>query len=488
LKGGAEAASDDIWALHATLYTALTGKLPFLATERDALRKQMMASRPKPLSEHGLDERALAEIVARGLVGERRLRVAELGELSQSLDGWERDPRALPPRRAPAPRPTARGVGDLLGNPNAGSLNDGIVIDASVLSVVAAAPPRLPAASMPVVAAPPPLPAVSAPPPLPAVSAPPPLPAVAVTAPPLPSAAVAVPPLPAAALPPPAAPPAALPPLPPLPPEPAWTPAPQASLDQLVAQLPKPAPFPAVVAPVRAPVKRRLSFNPFEKKRKLWPIVVGAAAMGGLGVYVALGGGGSAAPPPAPSAVVPAAAPKPRVAEKPKLSPAETREICVRSHFPDRAFQAGTEFAFVCEEGDFRELSRRLFSVVKQQPPAAGEGEPKAPGAAAVGLGWYELPAAAIIRKSCCVAATAVVLPETVGWCEQLQSAVRRIADDSDKAGDGAPGARAFDKAVTCLYVHRINRPYSFTGPPSEPQRREFQRFLSLAAISNARR
>jgi hypothetical protein len=265
----------------------------------------------------------------------------------------------------------------------------------------------------------------------------------------------------------------------------------------LVAQLPQVAavPFPAVVAPVHPPAPRRLSFNPFEKKRRVWPIVAGAAAMGGLGVYVALSAGGApsstaaAAPPP------PVAAPKPRVAEKPKVSPAETRATCVRSYFPERAFASGTDFSSVCDEGDFREASKRLFTMVKQQPLAA---RPAPEGGAAVAksaadsanvsLGWYELPAAAIIRKSCCTGASAVVLPETVGWCEQLQSAVRRIADDSEKAGDVAPGARAFDKAVTCLYVHRINRPYTYERPPSEPQRREFQRFLSLAAISEARR
>jgi hypothetical protein len=263
----------------------------------------------------------------------------------------------------------------------------------------------------------------------------------------------------------------------------------------LVAQLPQvaTAPFPAVVAPVHPPPPRRLSFNPFEKKRRLWPIVAGAAAMGGLGVYVILGGGGAPPTTAAAPASAPVIAPKPRGPEKPKLSPSETRASCIRSYFPERAFGSGTELGGVCEEGDFRELVKHLFTTVKQQPLAERPGSEggaavEKSAAANVNLGWYELPAAAIIRKSCCTGASAVVLPETVGWCEQLQSAVRRIADDSEKAGDVAPGARAFDKAVTCLYVHRINRPYTYERPPSEPQRREFQRFLSLAAISEARR
>lgn len=524
LRGGADAPSDDIWALHATLYSALTGKPPFLATQRDALTKQMLAGRPKTLAEHGLDEPALAEIVARGLMGERRLRVTDLGELSRALDGWERDPRALPAKRPPAPRPAPRSVVDLVATPAAARVDD-IVIDGALLPVegtqapalvvgasaprgqpprlstassalpsgppplpvaaapVASGPPPLPVASPSVAAAPPPLPvasllapgassllapspALTAPPPLPAVTAPPPLPAM--TAPPTqPQAAAIV----AAAL-------------PPLPPEPAWSPVPQASLSELVAQLPKAAPAPVALARANPP-SRRLSFNPFERKRKLWPIVVGAAAMGGLGVYVAVGASGQPAPPPAPSAAAVQIAPKPRAPEKPKVSAAEARDSCVRSHFPERAFQAGVEFGFVCEEGDFREAARQLFTVVKQQPLAAEAGKAEA---VAAGLSWYELPAASIIRKSCCVASTGVVLPETVGWCEQLQSAVRRIADDSDKSGDVAPGVRAFDKAVNCLYVHRINRPYTYQVPPTDPQRKVFQRFLSQAAISEASR
>lgn len=81
-----------------------------------------------------------------------------------------------------------------------------------------------------------------------------------------------------------------------------------------------------------------------------------------------------------------------------------------------------------------------------------------------------------------------MVLPETVGWCEQLQSVMRRIADDSAKAGDLAPAARAFDKAVSCLFANRIPKPYLYDRAPSAANRRAFQHFLSRAAISEARR
>jgi hypothetical protein len=104
------------------------------------------------------------------------------------------------------------------------------------------------------------------------------------------------------------------------------------------------------------------------------------------------------------------------------------------------------------------------------------------------GLSWYELPATAIIRRHCCTAAPPLTLPESAGWCEQLQSAVRRVADDSSKAVDLAPAARDFDKAVNCLFANKIARPYPYDKPPNDANRAAFQQFLGRAAVSDARR
>jgi hypothetical protein len=103
-------------------------------------------------------------------------------------------------------------------------------------------------------------------------------------------------------------------------------------------------------------------------------------------------------------------------------------------------------------------------------------------------LGWYELPATAIIRRTCCPGAVPITLPETPGWCEQLQTVVRRMADDSAKSVDLAPVARTFDKAVGCLYGQRIRHGYAYEGPPASANRASFQQFLGRAAIISARR
>ena len=87
-----------------------------------------------------------------------------------------------------------------------------------------------------------------------------------------------------------------------------------------------------------------------------------------------------------------------------------------------------------------------------------------------------------------CPQAAPVILPETQGWCEQLQSVVRRMADDSAKSVDLAPGARAYDKAVGCLYANRVRHGYTYSVQPNAGSRALFQQFLSRAAVISARR
>jgi len=440
LKGSAETAPDDVWALHATLYAALTRHAPFNAPTRDALLKQMLAGRPKSLSAFGLDEPALQEILDRGLAYERRVRVTELTELIATLDGWERDPRAMPTKRQIAPRPASRNLMDIVGATGSKERDDGIVIDGASLpddegaeleprplSATGHAAPLPPAASLGRAAS----------------SAP--------GAPALPTARVAHEALGSSPN------GAANPPLP------------------VAAQ-------PAAPAFGALSVKKRISINPFERKRSVWPLVLLAAVVGGGGVYLAIApDAASSQPPPkeapAPAVVVPKSAPP----ERPKLSPNERRDSCVASYFDPGTVDASQNFAFVCADGDFREVAVQLQRMT--HPVAASDAGARAPS-----LDWYELPATAIIRKSCCDAATPITLPETPGWCEQLQTVVRRIAEDSGKSGDLAPGARAFDKAVACLFANKVAKIYGYEKAPTDASRQAFQQFLSRAAISEARR
>ena len=134
LRGSVETSADDVWALHAVLFAMLTREAPFKGGARDALLKAMLSGRPKPLSAFGVDEPVLDEILVRGLVGEKRLRVTDLPELVQTLDGWERDRTVMPPKRAALPRPASRGLADIVGGTGLGAVrDDGVVIDDDLL-------------------------------------------------------------------------------------------------------------------------------------------------------------------------------------------------------------------------------------------------------------------------------------------------------------------------------------------------------------------
>jgi hypothetical protein len=454
LRGSVETSADDVWALHAVLFAMLTREAPFKGGARDALLKAMLAGRPKSLASFGVDEPVLDEILMRGLVGEKRLRVTDLPELVHALDGWERDRTIMPPKRAAAPRAGSRGLADIVGGAAlAPSRDDGIVIDDNALpddegsELRAAAPP---------------------------LGALPERPATAVGS--------------ASQL-------AAMP---------AVTTNPQPS----AAASAVPAVSSAATSASKRPSKRA-SVNPFEKKRQIWPLLVVAALGGGGGVYLAVA---PDAPSPVPS-VAPQVAPPPTAtaakSAKKRQTAAEDRDACVTAYFSPGAFTGTPNFEFVCSDKDFREVTTSLYRMVSPAalaPEGSGVGTGAGGSAAGVntavptdtlrvdagvkgaGLDWYELPATAIIRRHCCPAAAPLTLPESAGWCEQLQSAVRRVADDSSKAVDLAPAARSFDKAVNCLFANKIARPYAYEKPPTDLNRSAFQQFLGRAAVSDARR
>ncbi|HXK20706.1 MAG TPA: hypothetical protein VNG33_23005 [Polyangiaceae bacterium] len=461
LRGAVETSADDVWALHAVLFAMLTREAPFKGGARDVLLKSMLSGRPKALSAFGIDEPVLDEILVRGLVGEKRLRVTDLPELVQTLDGWERNPKVMPPKRTAMPRPASRGLADIVGGGALGSSrDDGVVIDDDLL-------PDDEGTELREVA-----------PPLGA------LPEAALAAPPVAAAGLALAPG-ANALATPVAAPGAV-----------------GSGSGVAAAV-------AGAAAAGAGKPRRVSINPFEKKRAIWPLLGVAALLGGGGVYLAVAPD-PAPPKPAPDVTVATPAPAATTAKSVKkhASVAEERDACVVAYFPDGAFTGTPNFEFVCSDKDFREIATSLNQLVAVPSTTGGGaagaatgGSGAAPAAASAdvlkggegggkgsGLDWYELPATAIIRRHCCVAAAPLTLPESAGWCEQLQSAVRRVADDSSKAVDLAPAARDFDKAVNCLFANKIARPYAYDKAPSEANRAAFQQFLGRAAVSDARR
>jgi hypothetical protein len=99
LAGIGPSATDDVWALYATLYAALTATAPFPGGP--AAADASPGPKAKSLTEFGISEPVLDRLLGRGLALDRRERTGELTYLAHALDAWERGRQPDPPPPAP---------------------------------------------------------------------------------------------------------------------------------------------------------------------------------------------------------------------------------------------------------------------------------------------------------------------------------------------------------------------------------------------------
>lgn len=78
----------DMWALCVVLYEMICGVQPFVGANWHGLMWSIMEGKPKPLTEHQIEEPALWSILQRGLAKERENRYASMFEFGQALAVW----------------------------------------------------------------------------------------------------------------------------------------------------------------------------------------------------------------------------------------------------------------------------------------------------------------------------------------------------------------------------------------------------------------
>lgn len=247
-------------------------------------------------------------------------------------------------------------------------------------------------------------------------------------------------------------------------------------------------------------------FNPFQRKSR-WPalllLLVGAAAGGAAFALRPAASPSASLRPEVNPSVQPAT--KPPSASTPKLTPAQRQRACTESYFEEDTFQSDASLEFVCQDGPLHLTARQLYELAEakmdarlaQQAAEVAQAPPENVLRGDVrgtrvrrALGWYELLSTAIVRRSCCSPVPPVDLPKTQGWCAQLDDVVEDLAEDSARSADLAPRVKRFDRAVDCLYANRTPVPYEDYGPRplDDVQRAALQNFLSLAAMSEAKR
>lgn len=430
LGGQEPTLADDVWSLCVTLYFAVTGRYPFNGESSSQLLDTFQ-SPPTSLATQGVQDVSLQKIfdVAFARDATRRFRTAE--DLAAALDAYELG-QPLPTRAGFGARPPRLGAG--IGQPR--SLNVGLVkpsrstksLEGIVFDVAAVERPELRDVG----------------------------------------------------------------------PEPS-----RISRSSVEPSRPSGAERPSLAhrRPPSLP-----PFNPFHRQSR-WPalvlLLVGAAVGGAAFALRSETAPSARSKPETVSPAKPAS--KPAAAPAPKLTPPQRLRACTESYFEDGTFQADASLDFVCQEGPLHATARQLYELAEakmdarlaQQAAEVAEAPPENVLRGDVRatrvrrpLGWYELLSTAIVRRSCCSPAPAVELPKTDGWCAQLDDVVEDLAEDSARSADLAPRVKRFDRAVDCLYANRTPIPYEDYGPRplDEVQRAALQNFLSLAAMSEAKR
>jgi serine/threonine protein kinase len=528
LQGRGPSSADDTWALHAVLFSSLTGSPPFRGDTKDQLLKSIASGQLQRLKDFGINDEGLNEIFSVGLVANTARRHAAATELVEALERWE-------------PRSEAASEWEDIATVVASSTED-------MAAAMRHEPPPAPMLSIPPVPVepepepePPP-----APPREPEPAPEPAAPAADASGSDAPSpyddeddqttvmgggpiedirSALAkysdAPPLDLPVVPPkerPQQPPPQLPgsPFDPTPPPPA--PMPGAPHHQPVMPSPGfphpgsafPPPISAFPPSIPGPAPTGIELPPGAlddmaqlRRASLGPklVLLGIAVLVAIGVGVLLylnsrgiitrappAGPGreparvASAPPvpvPVPSESADRTAPAPSAAKPTADVAPHERASCVASHFEGETLKGDEDFSFLCDDKDFRGIN----SQVHRRLVVGGAGKVTPGMREWSAFGWYELAASAVIRAACCPRSTpGPSLPETAGDCEQLGRALTELAKPPLRPGSVEARAGGYEAAVLCLFKKGIPRPYNYMQRPTRHARDVFVAFMTRAA------
>lgn len=88
LQGRGPSSADDTWALHATLFAALTGTPPFRGDTKDQLLASIASGQIHKLSELGVKDESLEELLTLGLSANLSRRRQNVDQLIEALERW----------------------------------------------------------------------------------------------------------------------------------------------------------------------------------------------------------------------------------------------------------------------------------------------------------------------------------------------------------------------------------------------------------------
>jgi hypothetical protein len=160
---------------------------------------------------------------------------------------------------------------------------------------------------------------------------------------------------------------------------------------------------------------------------------------------------------------------------------------CVAAHLPPDTFRglgadAGDGFAFLCAGEDLRGLASQLHRKIV----LGGAGQITDGMKHWSSLGWFELPATAVVRRACCPPPSPVTLPPNQGPCKQLAEVVEEVARMPLREADAHTRSAMYGEAVFCMFYYSVKRPYRYKGHPQKNHEESFAELLRRGARAPA--
>jgi hypothetical protein len=255
--------------------------------------------------------------------------------------------------------------------------------------------------------------------------------------------------------------------------------------DSMPPPLPAPVDLVSVTSAAATPVNiKHKSWPARAARRRRTALLVAVGLVLGLGAgFVANRNRAHLDPPIASPAVAPSAptAQPMELAEVPvtaqqMLSAGNERAACVAAHLPEGAFGVTPDLSWLCGEADPRSGSAKLHAALIEAAPKAAR--PTHAMKLFGKMGWYRLPAYAVVRAGCCAGAAPLSLPEPHPDCPNLAKVLDEIGRRVAASESLDEALASFRKGVYCELNHGRGKTYRQTEPPAGGQDTAFLELL----------